>query len=201
MKKQPFFDRMAVRVVDGRRVAIQQKLGDRTTWKGGYTVSKNGAEMTLEFENDLAAKPVTGALQYVREGTAVAGAHPLTGTWRIEKLIRLSPSGSSLTFTIEQSRSGQDTDDGFTFLAGDGRSAEGKTDAKDYPLQGYLEGGTLSVNHLQPSVWKMNHKQNSTLVEVLAAMVSDDGGTLTLRQTDLLCEEVTIFTLRKQTLP
>jgi hypothetical protein len=201
VKKQPFFDRMSVRVVDARRVAIEQKLGDKTTWKGAYTVSRNGAEMTLEFENDLAAKPVTGTLQYVREGTAVAGAHPLTGTWRLEKLIGLSASGSSLTFTIEQSSTGQDTNDGFTFLASDGRGAEGKTDAKDYPLQGYLEGATLSMHHLVPNVWAMNRKQNHTLVEMSGAKVSDDGRTMMLRQTDLLCMEITIFTLTKQTPP
>lgn len=201
VKKQPLFDRMAVREVDGRRVAIEQKSGDKTTWKGTYTVSKSGAEMTLEFENDLAAKPVTGALQYVREGTAVAGPHPLTGTWRLEKLLRLSSSGASLTFTTEKSATGLDRDDGFTFLANDGRSAAGKTDAKDYPLLGYLEGATLSVDHIKPNVWKMNRKQKDTLVEMSNATLSDDGRIMKLTQLDWLCSEETIFTLKKQAQP
>jgi hypothetical protein len=201
VKKQPLFDSMAVREVDGRRVSIEQKLGHKTTWKGAYTVSKNGAEMTLEFENDLAAKPVTGALQYVREGTAVAGPHPLTGTWRLEKLLRLSSSGSSLTFTTEQSPTGQDSDDSFTFLASDGRSADGKADAKDYPLRGTLEGATISVDHIQHNVWKMNRKQKDTLVEMSNATLSDDGRTMKLTQLDWLCSEITIFTLNRQTPP
>jgi hypothetical protein len=201
VKKQPFFNSMAVRVLNDHRVAIEQKLADKTTWKGAYVVSKSGAEMTLEFENDLAAKPVTGALRYVREGAAVGGAHPITGTWRLDKLIRLSPSGSSLTFTLEQSSSDQHTDDRFTFLASDGRSAEGKTDVKYYPLQGYLAGATLSVDRLQPEVWKINRNQNGALVELSSAKVSDDGHTMMLRKTDWLCQEMTIFTLRKQTPP
>jgi hypothetical protein len=201
VKKQPFFDRMAVREMDGRRVVIEQKLGDRTTWKGTYTVSRTGAEMMLEFENDLAAKPVTGALQYLREGTAVKGPHPLTGTWRLGKLLRLSSSGSSLTFSNEQSPTGQDSEDSFTFLASDGRSAEGKTDAKDYPLRGTLEGATLSMDHVQHNVWKMNRKQNDTLVEMSNATLSDDGRTMKFRQLDWLCSEITIFTLNRQTPP
>jgi hypothetical protein len=201
VEKQPLFDRMSVRVVDGRRAAIEQKMKDKTTWKGAYTVSKSGAEMTLEFENDLAAKPVTGTLLFAREGTATAGAHPLTGTWRPEKLIRLSPSGLTLTFTIGQSPTGESTDNGFTLLAGDGRRLQGKTDAKDYPLQGYFEGATLSVNQTQPDVWTMNRKQNATLVEILSARVLDGGASMTLRQADWLCKGITVFTLRKQTGP
>jgi hypothetical protein len=201
VKKQPFFDQMSVRVVDDRHVAIEQKLGDTTTWKGTYTVSEGGAEMTLEFENDLAAKPVTGALQYLREGTAVAGAHPLTGTWIPEKLLRLSPSGSALTFTVEPGGGWQDVGKSFTLAGSDGRSAEGKVDAQDYPLQGYLPGATISLNRLQPNVWKMNRKQNQTLVEMLSARLSDDARTMTLRQGDLLCGVTTTFTLVKQVPP
>jgi len=198
VKKQPFFNKMSVRVVDGRRIAIEQKLGDKTTWTGTYTVAKSGAEMTLEFENDVAVTPVTGAIEYVREGTSVAGAHPITGTWNPQKLIRLSPSGVSLTFTLERTATGQDGADSFTFLAGDGRSAEGIADAHDHPLHGTLEGATLSLYHIAPNVWTMNHKQNGTPVEMLSAKVSDDGNTMTLKQTDLICHEISNLTLLRQ---
>jgi len=197
VKKQPFFNQMSVRVVDSHRVVVVQKLGDRTTWKGTYTVAKSGAEMTLEFENDLAVEPVTGALQYVREGIAVAGAHPITGTWNPQKLIRLSPSGSSLNFTLEGTATDQDARDTFTYRASDGRTAEGTADAHDYPLRGTLDGATLSLYHIASNVWSMNHKQNGALVEMLSAKVSDDGNIMTLKQTDLICHEIANFTLKK----
>jgi hypothetical protein len=206
VKGQPLFDTISVRVLDPKRVEIVEKNTDKPAWKGMYTVSANGRSMRLEFEDDRATKPVTGALEYMREGDAPAGAHAVSGTWRPEKLTRLSSSGQTVTFAMQRKDTERDLEvapgpnfyAGFAFTGGDGRSAEGKLDAHDFPLNGYLPGATIALNRLQPNILQFNRSQNGVLVELTRAMVASDGQTMTLSQIDWVCQAKTVFILNKQ---
>ncbi|MGO9935551.1 MAG: hypothetical protein ACLPV8_27590 [Steroidobacteraceae bacterium] len=195
VKGQPLFDAMSVRVLDDHRVEIVQKRADKVVWKGLYTVSANGRALTLEFEDDRAAKPATGVLEYVREGDPGAGAHVLTGTWRPQTLKKLSPTGPAMTMTMT---AGPDPNTGFTLTESDGRSADGRIDAQQHALNGYLEGATISVSRLSPNMLQINRYQNRMLVEISRATVSDDGQTIRLQQTDWLCPSIVIINLKRQ---
>lgn len=207
VRGQPLFDTISVRVLDPKRVEIVEKSADKPAWKGMYTVSANGRAMRLDFEDDRAAKPVTGALEYMREGNAPAGAHSVSGTWRPEKLTRLSSSGLTVALAMQAKDAERDLDVApapdfyarFTFTSSDGRSAEGKLDAHDFPLNGYLPGATIALNLLQPNILQFNRAQNGVLVELTRAIVSTDGQTMTLSQIDWACQAKTVFILNKQT--
>jgi hypothetical protein len=207
VKGQPLFDTITVHVLDPKRVEILEKSADKPAWKGMYTVSANGRAMKLDFEDDRAAKPVTGVLAYVREGDVRAGAHLVSGTWRPDKLTRLSSSGLTVTFAMQRKDAERDLDVApgpnfnadFTLTDSDGRSAGGKLDAHDYPLDGYLPGATIALNLLQPNILQLNRAQNGTLVEISRAAVSSDGQTMTLSQIDWVCQAKTVFILNKQT--
>jgi hypothetical protein len=194
-------------VLDPKRVEITEKSADKLAWKGMYTVSANGRAMKLDFEDDRAAKPVTGVLEYMREGDVPGGAHSVSGTWRPEKLSRLSSSGLTVTVAMqrkdtagdEEAAAGPNFYAGFTMAGSDGRSAEGKLDAHDFPLNGYLPGATVALSRLQPSILQFNRSQNGVLVELTRAMVSSDGQTMTLSQIDWVCQAKTVFILNKQT--
>jgi hypothetical protein len=207
VKGQPLFDTMSVRVLDPKRVEIVEKNADKPAWKGMYTVSANGHSMRLDFDDDHPAKPVTGALEYMREGDAPAGAHAVSGTWRPEKLTRLSSSGLTVTFAMQRKDAERDLEVApgpdfyarFTLAGSDGRSAEGKLDAHDFPLNGYLPGATIALNLLLPNILQFNRSQNGVLVELTRAMVASDGQTMTLSQIDWVCQAKTVFILNKQT--
>lgn len=207
VKGQPLFDAMSVRVLDPKRVEIVETSADKPAWKGLYAVSANGRKMTLEFEDDRAARPVTGVLTYMRDGDALAGAHAASGTWRPERLTRLSANGLSITIGMQRKAVAQDDElaagpnfyDSFTFAGSDGRGADGKLDAHDYALNGYLPGATVALNRLQPNILQFNRAQNGNLVEISRATVSSDGQTMTLSQVDWVCQAKTVFILNKQT--
>jgi hypothetical protein len=207
VKGQALFDAMSVRVLDPRRVQIVEKSGDKVAWQGQYTVTANGHAMSLDFEDDRAVKPVTGVLAYTREGETSAGAHAVSGTWRPEKLSRLSSSGLTFTFAMQPKDNERDPEvtpgpdfyAAFTLSASDGRSAEGKLDAHDYPVNGYLPGATIALNRLQPGIVQFNRSQNGVLVELTRAAISSDGQTMTLSQIDWVCQAKTVFILSKQT--
>ena len=132
VKDQPLFDAMSVRLAGERRIEIVQKMASKVAWKGTYTVAKDGRSMTLVFEDDRPANAVSGTIDYVRDGSPVPRAHAISGTWRPDKLVRLSASGSTLMI--------RDEGDGLAMSWGDGRSIESKLNASYYPLTGYLGG-------------------------------------------------------------
>jgi hypothetical protein len=188
---QPLFDSMAVRLLDPQKVEVTQKKGGKRVWKGVYTVSKDQRQMTLIFEDDRASNAVTGTIQYARVGEPLSGAHSLSGSWRAEKLLQLSPSAMTLRI--------QASDKALGLQWGDGRSVESNLDTRYYPLNGYLPGAGVSVLRDRPDMLALNRVQNSIPVEVSRALVSEDAQTLKVAQADWLCRTAMYFSYQRQT--
>jgi hypothetical protein len=187
---QPLFDSMSVRLVDRHRVEVTQKFKGKLAWKGNYTVSRDQRQMTLDYEDDGASYPVTGILQYSRVGEPLSGAHSLSGSWRAEKLVHLSPSALTLRIDV--------LDKGLGLRWSDGRRVESYLDGKYYPLNGYLPGAAVSVLQDRPDMLALNRAQNNAAVEVSRARLSEDSQTLTYVQVDWLCRKTMNFSYRRQ---
>jgi hypothetical protein len=201
VKGQVSFDSASVRVKDRRHIEMVESLAAKQVWKSLYTLSDDGRTLTLDFEDDRAAKPVTGSVAYEHDGEPVAGAQPISGTWLPKKLTQLSVSGLTLTIrtdAVEMTRVSDSPDliTNFSLAQSDGRSADGKTDAHEYPLNGYLPRASVAVSRLEPNMLQINRSQGGQLVEISRALVSDDGQTMILSQIDWLCQAKTIFTLK-----
>jgi hypothetical protein len=198
VKDQPLFDALSVRLIDNRRAEIKEKLSGKPAWSGRYIVSGSADEMTLDYEDDRAAKPVTGEVIFHREGAAVEGSRPLSGTWRPEKLTRMSASGLTLTIATQPTTTDADHAMSYSLAASDGRSASGKFDSHEAPLQGYLQGSTVAVGRLRPDMLQINRSINGQLVEMSRATVSSDAQTMTLGQIDWVCQAKMTLTLQRQ---
>jgi hypothetical protein len=198
VKDQPLFDALAVHVTNERHAEITEKLSGIVAWRGRYSVSGSGDAMTLDYEDDRAAKPVTGEVTFHRDGAVVSGSRPLSGTWRPEKIERLSPSGLTLTLTTQPTTTAADHAAPYSMMAGDGSTASGKFDMHDAPLQGYLQGSSVALSRLRPDTLQINRSRNGELVEMSRATVSPDGQTLTLTELDWVCQAKATFTLQRQ---
>jgi hypothetical protein len=186
----PTFDTLSVRIVDRRKVEITQKLAGKMTWKGVYTVSRDQRLMTLQFEDDRPVNAVIGTLEYARVGEPLSGAHSLSGSWRPQKLTRLSPTGLSMHI--------EDLEKGLAIRWSDGRSVDTNLDARHYPLNGYLAGATISVLRSRPDTLAINRFQNAAPVEVSRAVLSEDAQTMTYVQVDWQCRTEVIFSYGKE---
>lgn len=189
----PLTESMSVRLVNRNRVDIAQKADGRVAWKGTYVVSDDGRSMQLTFDDRRSAKPVSGAIQFAREAEGAADAHRLSGTWRAEKLLALGGAGFEMTI--------QDTDNGLTMSASDGRSFDIKFDRQDYPLRGYLNGATVQVGRRAPQTLQVNRRQRGIQVDLTIAPVADDGRTMQWGQLDMQCQSKTTWTLLKRNVP
>ena len=202
VRGQVIFDAASVRVKDRYHIEVAETLAAKPVWQGRYAISNDGRTLTLDFQDNRAAKPVIGSLVYERDGEPVAGAQPLSGTWIPKKLARLSASGLTLTFRTDpvemiSDQSSADSSVKFTLTRSDGSSAEGQTNAHAYPLNGYQPQASVAVSRLETNMLQINRSHGGQLVEISRALVSDDGQTMTLSQTDWLCQAKTIFTLKK----
>lgn len=184
------FDAMSARVLDGSRVEIAHKVEGKVTWKGLYKVAPDKHSMTLDFTDTSAPEVVSGVLHYTREDGVTPGLHAISGTWRPEKLEKLSKNALTVTF--------RDTENGLAMTAGDGRSYDAKFDRQYYPYQGDAAKTVVSVGRPSPTTLQINRKHDGQLVEVSRVTVSEDGQTATWVALDFQCQSSTTFTLRKQ---
>jgi hypothetical protein len=189
----PWVETMSVRVLDKNRVEVTQEIAGSATWRGTYNVAKDGRTMQLKFENARAAKPVSGTIEFARDGEPLENAHLVSGNWVPQKLLDLSATGRTMSI--------QDTENGLTMKASDGRNYDIKFDRQDYPLKGYLDGATVQVGRRAPKTLQVNGKQHGVYVEMGLGVVSDDGKTMTLGEVDWQCQSKTLWSLRKQTAP
>jgi hypothetical protein len=111
--------------------------------------------------------------------------------WRPEKLTKLSANATTLT--IEENEQG-----GVAVSWSDGRSAESPLSAQYYPLTGYLSGAQVSILHPRPDMLAMNFEQGIVPVQIARASISQDGQTLTNKQTDWICRDLTTYIYKRQ---
>ena len=189
----PLTESMSVRLVNKSRVDIARKAGGRLSWKGTYVVANDGRSMQLTFDDRRSTKAVTGTIQFARETEGAADAHRLSGSWRAEKLLALGGAGLEMTI--------QDTGNGLTMSASDGRSFDIKFDRQDYPLLGYLSGATVQVGRRAAQTLQINGRQRGILVDFTIAVVADDGQTIKWGHLDMQCQSKTTWTLLKRHAP
>jgi hypothetical protein len=80
----PYFDSIAVRILDGSSVRFTMKKGGKTTFECTETVSSDRKTMIEEFTNTSEAETVTGKAGFKRVGAGPTGAHALSGKWSMQ---------------------------------------------------------------------------------------------------------------------
>ncbi|WP_049622850.1 hypothetical protein [Frateuria defendens] len=150
----PYFDTMAVKVVDEHTVQVTQKKAGKVVATSTTMVSPDGRRADFEFSDrsNSDSAPVTGKGSMAREGKAPAGAHALSGTWRTtgyqavsdnalvfslhmdgDSLSMSSPTGQAYTARLDGIRAPYRGDPGITAVALKklGRQAVEETDFRD----------------------------------------------------------------------
>lgn len=133
----PYTDMIAVKVVDDHTIQQSGQKNGKAVYNETDTVSTDGNTLSakFEFQPQNSSEPVKGEQTLKRVAKAPAGAHAISGSWRIEKFNSFSDNG--LVFTYKA------TDDGIAMTNPTGSSYDAKFDGKDYPYKG--DPGTTSV--------------------------------------------------------
>ena len=164
---RPYYDSLAVTVVDDRTVKFERKKGDRDVGGSTWTLSADGKTLNAEFVDKTTATPVTGKGSSTRVAAAPAGAHPVSGTWKANTLSNLSDEGLTFSYDLEG--------DTIKSTAGDGTSFEAKIGGPDAPVQGDSSGLTVAVTKPSDNTYVETYKRAGKVVGISTITIGADG--------------------------
>lgn len=147
------FDTLAVKQVDDKTAQFTRKKDGKVVGESIETVSADGKTLTQEFKfYPMQGEPVTGKTSLSRVSGPPAGAHAISGSWKMAKVENVSEQGLTLTLTA--------TGDGLQMKAGTGESYDAKFDGKDYPVKADRAGGTVSLKKVNDNTIEETYKQD-----------------------------------------
>ena len=132
------YDTMAVKQLEDKTVQYTRKKDGKTVAEETDKASPDGNTLTFTFKDyPPQGEPVTGSGSMTRVGNAPAGAHPISGSWKMNKVDTVSDNG--LMFTYKTSA------DGLSMTSPTGESYDAKFDGKDYPVKNSRTNSMVSL--------------------------------------------------------
>jgi hypothetical protein len=163
---RPYADNISVKVDDDHNVTETAKKGDKVTDETKYKVSDDGKTLTVDFKDDSGAKTVDGSLTETRVGTAPAGAHALSGSWKLAKYDNVSDEGTTVTFKL----------DGDTLHMSNptGQSYDAKIGGPEVPVQGDIGKTMASVTKTGDNAWRETDKRDGKTISMMDMTLDGD---------------------------
>jgi hypothetical protein len=173
----PYYDTVAVRVVDDRTIEVTDKRDSKTVATYKTVVSADGKTATVEFSDSTAStEPISGKGDVVRVAKGPSGAHPISGSWRQTKTESMSDNAMTITFKVDA--------DTMNMTSPIGQSYSAKLDGSDAPYKGDLGTTSVSVKRTSNNAFEETDKRNGKVISIARMTVSSDGKTMTMDITD-----------------
>ncbi len=175
----PYFDSEKVTVVNPSTVEISAAKDGKAVFHVTITVSPDGKTLTRKVEehplgsNEMASS--TGV--YLRIGAPEAGAHAISGSWKIDRFE--SATDNWLTFTYAS------TVDGLNYKASTGENYNAKFDGRDHPYQGDPGTTAVVVKKIDNNTFEEIDKRDGEVVAISRMTVSPDAKSLTIVSQDM----------------
>lgn len=186
----PYYDTVAVKVVDDHTVEITEKKDGKTMGTDTDTVSSDGNTLSSKFADLTEDKPVTGEISSTRVSKGPAGSHAVSGSWRTEKVNSVSDNGLTVRY--------EGTSNGLKMSDLNGVSFDAKFDGKDYPVQGDPGHTMVSLRRVGDNAIEETDKRDGKVVGVAKMTVSPDGKWITVEFTNKQRGTTTTYKMEKQ---
>jgi len=186
----PYFDTVAVKVVDASSIEIIQKKEGKVMYSDTETVSPDGKTLQDKFTDSSGTQPVTGEATSTRVAKGPTGSHAVSGAWKTEKLENFSSNGLTVTY--------QGTENGLKMSDENGNSYDAKFDGKDYPIQGDVAHTMVSLKRIGDDTIEETDKRDGKVVGVLRMTVSKDGKSIQAQYDDKRRGAKSSFTMEKK---
>lgn len=187
----PYVDRRAISVIDGRTVMVVSMKGDRVVRNTMLLLSADGKELnSTSVDSYTASGTVTSTTRQRLTAAPAAGAHALTGTWRTTKYAGASDNALLMTMAVEG--------DSVRLSTASGLSYQAKVGGPAVPLVGDVAGATVSVRRVSPTVLEETSLLNGKVVLVQTYAVEPDGKTMKLAIDDKEVGATSGFTAIRQ---
>jgi hypothetical protein len=163
-----YSDSGSVKIDDDHTVTQTMKKGDKVTNETKYEVSDDGKMLKVDFKDDSGSKTVSGSANETRVGAAPAGAHALSGSWKMDKYTDVSDEGTTVTFKLDGDTLHMSTPTGLSYDA--------KIGGPDVPVQGDIGKTMAAVTKTGDNAWRETDKLNGKVISTMDMTL--DGDTL-----------------------
>jgi hypothetical protein len=185
----PYYDTVAVQVVDAHTVQVTGKLAGKPTFANTSTVSADGATLTTAFKDMTGAQLATGTTVSKRLAAGAPGSHALAGSWKGEQFSAASDTTTTVTYKM--------TADGLQ-MHWNGQSYDAKFDGKPV-LTANDPGKTwVSLKRIADNTIEETDTRDGKVVDIYRITVAADGKTLTVVDNDVRQGTTSQYKMTKQ---
>jgi len=188
----PYFDTMALKVVDDHTVQETQKKAGKVVATSKTVVAADGKTATFEFNDssDTNAAPVTGNGTMTRVAAGPKGSHAISGSWRTTSYGNVSDNALTFTYKVDGTM--------LSMTSPTGQAYNAKLDGTDAPYAGDPGTTSVSVKKLGTNAIEESDKRNGKVISVAKMTVSADGKTMTIAVNDKLRGSTSTYVATKQ---
>ncbi|WP_430391329.1 hypothetical protein [Dyella sp. 20L07] len=188
----PYFDMMAIEVVDDHTMKATQKKGGKVVSTSTTTVAPDGKTAHFEFtdSSNTNADPVSGKGDLKQVAKGPAGSHAISGSWVTSDLAGFSDNGLLFTYKLDGSMLGMTTPTG--------QSYEAKTDGSEAPYKGDPGITSVTVKQMGKDTLVETDKRDGKVISVIKSTVGADGKTMNVVFDDKLRGQTMSFVAIKQ---
>jgi len=184
-----YFDTVAVQVVGPRNVLRTSKLRGRLIALETLIVSDDGSTLTAVIDDHSGAKPVTWSQLWARLAPGPAGAHALSGSWKLQKMPGASDAGTTVVY-----RDGGDS----LSMDYNGLAFDARFDGKAVPMRNDPGGTWVALKRPSPRVIEQTDSRDGKVTALTTMTVSADGATIAVVMRDIARDTTTAYKLVRQ---
>jgi hypothetical protein len=188
----PGFDTLAVTVVNDRTIAETDKKAGKLVSTQTLTLGADGKTASAAWSdvaNSGAGPTVKGTTQLALLSPGPAGAHALSGSWRVSNQT-MSDNGALMTFQTEPGRVHFSTPAGLSYVA--------RLDGTEAPFLGDPHVTAVSVRMPDARRIVETDKRGGKIVEIVTMTVAADGATMSILYDNQMNHRTAAFTARRQ---
>lgn len=188
----PYFDTIAVKVVDDHNVEMTYQRGEKTVLAEKYVISNDEKTLTVSWTDtgQPSGGPINGTTTETRVGKAPSSGNALTGSWRAEKFDENADTGLLYSFKAESA-------DTLSMSTPTGQSYTAKVDGTDAPYTGDPGITSVSLKRTGDSIEETD-KRDGKPITMTRMTVAADGKTMNVVVDDKLHGTTTKFVAVKQ---
>lgn len=188
----PYYDQIAVRIVDDRTVRVAQRLKGKLMFLGESKVSPDGKTLSFAFRDTSSptGKVVTGRGTEHRVGPAPAGAHAISGSWKADRIQDVTEAGLLVTLKLNG--------DTLHMSTPTGQSYDARIGGPAVPIQGDPAHTMAAVKRLSATTLEETDTRGGKVVAVLTMTVPAGGRVMNIKWDDRVQGTTQTYKARKQ---
>jgi len=185
----PYYDTVAVTVVDIRAVRIVDKENGREVYNMTYSVSPDGRTLSARLTDYTGPQVASGAFTAKRVAAGPAGSHATSGSWQPEHMSDANDALRTIAYQM--------TPEGFV-MRWNGQSYSARFDGQQYPVEGDPAHTMVVVHRINANTVVETDYRGGKETDEIRMATAPDGKTMEITDRDLEHEQTTTVTLEKQ---